>query len=215
MFGAPPSPECKNLPAARVFRHSRRALASACTGIGGCAAAVPVRADIRRCGGCVRLRRGSWIRTTEIPLFPGNSFQSAFEAWFSYIWTGVKNMKKVLVIDDDPVIVAIYRKMFEAQDFEVESAVDGEQGFLAVERFKPDIVLLDLNMPTVSGTEWLRRVRAQPGLSKLPVVVLTAGTFGSQVQAAAEAGATQILSKARKDAKQVVDVVRSALAGNQ
>ena len=121
-------------------------------------------------------------------------------------------MSKVLVIDDDPIIVAMYKKQFEAGGFEVASANDGDEGYRAIGSFKPDVVLLDLNMPNVSGPEWLRRVRAQPELKSLPVVVLTAGTFASQVRAAKEAGATQVLNKGRLDAKRVAEVITSALA---
>jgi CheY-like chemotaxis protein len=120
-------------------------------------------------------------------------------------------MSKVLLIDDDPIIVAMYKKTFEARGFEVQSASDGEEGFQAIGTFKPDVVLLDLNMPNVSGPEWLRRIRSQPGLKQLPVVVLTAGTFASQIRAAKEAGATQVLNKGRLDAKRVAEVVASAL----
>src|ERR1041384_554017 len=110
-------------------------------------------------------------------------------------------MSKVLLIDDDPIIVAMYRKTFEARGFEVQSANDGEEGFQAIGTFHPDVVLLDLNMPNVSGPEWLRRIRSLPALKDLPVVVLTAGTFASQIRAAKEAGATQVLNKGRLDAK--------------
>jgi CheY-like chemotaxis protein len=121
-------------------------------------------------------------------------------------------MSKVLLIDDDPIIVAMYKKTFEARGFEVQSAADGEEGYRAIGTFKPDAVLLDLNMPNVSGPEWLRRVRGQPELRDLPVVVLTAGTFASQIRAAKEAGATQVLNKGRLDAGRVAEVIASALA---
>lgn len=120
-------------------------------------------------------------------------------------------MSKVLVIDDDPMIVAIYEKLFLAQGYEVAVANDGEQGLVAVEEFKPDVVLLDLNLPNLSGTAWLRHIRKHPGLRKLPVVVLTAGTFAVQVKSALDAGATQVLSKARQTAAQVGEAVRIAL----
>ena len=123
-------------------------------------------------------------------------------------------MSKVLVIDDDPLIVAIYEKMFRAQGFEVAVANDGEQGLVAVRQFKPDVVLLDLNMPKVSGLEVLRLIRIQPGLERLPVVVFCAGTMAGQVVAAWQAMATCVLMKARDKPPRVLQVVKAVLASS-
>ena len=123
-------------------------------------------------------------------------------------------MSKILIIDDDPLIVAIYEKMFLAQDFAVATANDGEQGLVAIRRLQPDVVLLDLTMPNVSGLELLHQIRSEPGLERLPVVVFCAGTLAGQVVAAWQAMATCVLMKGRDKPQRVLQVVKAVLAGS-
>ena len=92
--------------------------------------------------------------------------------------------KKILIIDDDPVITAISDKHFRADGFSVLIANSGKVGLNAVHDFRPDVVLLDLNMPDVNGVQWLDEVRKDPRFVQLPVVVFTAATVGWQVWAA-------------------------------
>ena len=104
--------------------------------------------------------------------------------------------QKILIIDDDPVMTAIYRKHFETAKFTVQVANDATEGFVALQIFKPDVVLLDLNMPGRNGVQWLNSVRKNPGFKKLPVVMLTAQATGSPLlNAAKDAEVTGVLSK--------------------
>ena len=118
---------------------------------------------------------------------------------------------KVLLIDDDPVITAVYQKQFAARSFEVQVANDGEKGLEAVKRFRPDVVLLDLSMPNVNGVQWLNEVRKDERFKNLPVVVFTSGTVGWQVKAVRNSDVTYVLSKEGTEPKQVVAAVTTAL----
>jgi CheY-like chemotaxis protein len=120
-------------------------------------------------------------------------------------------VKKVLLIDDDPVIIAVYESLFAASDYEVFFAEDGEAGLAAVHRHRPDVVLLDLSMPRLNGLQWLDKVRSDPRFRKLPVVVFTAGAIAWQVNAAKNSDVTMVLSKKNTDPKRVVDAVSAAL----
>jgi CheY-like chemotaxis protein len=120
-------------------------------------------------------------------------------------------MNKVLLIDDDPVITAVYQKQFAARNYEVEVANDGEKGLEAVKRFRPDAVLLDLSMPNVNGVQWLNEVRRDERFKNLPVVVFTSGTVGWQVKAVRNSDVTYVLSKEGTEPKQVVAAVTNAL----
>jgi CheY-like chemotaxis protein len=123
-------------------------------------------------------------------------------------------MKKVLVIDDDPVITLLYQKRLMAEGFNVEIAADGLEGLVALKKFQPNVVLLDLQMPTLDGIEWLREIRCYPKLRKLPVVVFTAGAVDWQVEAAQTSDAMYELSKAFTEPAMVVEAVaRAAAAG--
>lgn len=120
-------------------------------------------------------------------------------------------MSKVLVIDDDPTIVSIYCNKFEALGFAVEGAPTGEEGLLALKRFKPDVVLLDLDLPQASGVDVLQQIRSESDSEKLPVVAFSAGTVAGQVIAAWDAMATCVLMKGRDQPARVLDVVKSVI----
>ncbi len=117
---------------------------------------------------------------------------------------------KLLLIDDDPVITAIYRDHFRAAGFEVQSAADGEEGLTAYEQFQPDVVLLDLNMPRRNGIEWLREVKRKPARRQVPIIVITAGAPEWQIKEARESEAVYVLSKNLVDPRLVVESVITA-----
>lgn len=84
---------------------------------------------------------------------------------------------KVLVVDDDPDIVETLRLVLESANYEVETAVSPQKAFEALERFAPDVILLDVMMP--DGTEgfhfvWKLRNEYPPELAQTPIVILSA-----------------------------------------
>ena len=119
--------------------------------------------------------------------------------------------KKILVIDDDPVIAAVYESLFAGSGFEVLIAEDGEMGLAAVHRHRPDVVLLDLSMPRLNGLQWLDKIRKDHRFAKLPVVVFTAGQIAWQVNAAKNSDVTMVMSKKTSDPQAVVEAVKTAL----
>ena len=118
-------------------------------------------------------------------------------------------MKRVLLIDDDPVVTSIYRNLLRAKRYDVEVANNGEQGLQAVMRDPPDIVLLDLDMPLISGLQFLHRVRKQPSLKSLPIIVFTGSGIRRRIVNAWEAGATQVLYKVRDQPHRVLEAIRN------
>ncbi len=121
-------------------------------------------------------------------------------------------MKKVLLIDDDPVIGTTYGRKLRTAGYDVHVVGDGTEGLLALKDFRPDVVLLDLDMPGVNGIDWLREIRCYPTLRHLPVVVLSAGSHGWQMKAAWESDAMSVLSKGAADPETVVQAVADAAA---
>lgn len=119
-------------------------------------------------------------------------------------------MKKVLIIDDDPLITAVYEKHFRADGFAVRVANGGRAGIDAVHEFRPDAVLLDLNMPDVSGVQWLVDIRKDPRFARLPVVVFTAAAINWQVWAANNSDVS-FMFKERTAPGEVVKAVKDAL----
>lgn len=80
--------------------------------------------------------------------------------------------KLVLVIDDDESVRELLSYLVAKEGFRVESAVDGEEGYLKAESLKPDLILLDLMMPRYGGFEVLRQMQSG-GLSHIPIVIVT------------------------------------------
>lgn len=82
-------------------------------------------------------------------------------------------MTRIAIIEDDPVISQMYRMKFEADGFEVGIADNGLRGVAMVEKFKPDLILLDLQMPQMNGTEALTEMRSHDWGRTIPVLILT------------------------------------------
>jgi two-component system phosphate regulon response regulator PhoB len=80
----------------------------------------------------------------------------------------------ILVVDDEPDLLELVRFNLDRAGFRVETAASGEEALTRLRRSTPDLLVLDLMLPDLSGEEVCRRVRADPGLSGLPVIMLTA-----------------------------------------
>ncbi|HEX4264675.1 MAG TPA: response regulator [Verrucomicrobiae bacterium] len=118
---------------------------------------------------------------------------------------------KILIIEDDQVVANIYRNKFAIEGFQAETAPDGVVGLELLQTFRPDVVLLDLVLPRVTGIEVMRQLRSQKDFEQVPVIVFSNTYLSNMVQEAWKAGATKCLSKANCTPKQVIEAVRSAL----
>src|SRR4030095_10945493 len=123
-------------------------------------------------------------------------------------------MKKILIIEDDQIVANIYRNKFAVEGFQVEIALDGNVGLELVRSFRPDAIVLDLMLPKLTGVELMKKIRSEPEVEKLPVIVFSNTYLTQMVQDAWKAGATKCLSKSNCTPKQVIDVVRTTLGTN-
>ena len=101
---------------------------------------------------------------------------------------------RVLVIEDDPVIGTNVCDYLQSVGFETRYAPDGQVGMTLAERERPDVVVLDLNLPGIDGIDWCRRLRAG-ALGSTPVLMLTARDALDSKRAGFEAGADDYLVK--------------------
>lgn len=104
-------------------------------------------------------------------------------------------MTSVLVVDDDPDVCELVRYKLEQSGFDVRRASDGDQALSEVEAEVPDLVLLDIMMPGMSGLEVLERWRANEATEKLPVIMLTAKAQENDVERGFELGADDYVIK--------------------
>ena len=122
-------------------------------------------------------------------------------------------MKTILFIEDDPILSRVYRKALEAADFEVKLAVDGEAGLAQLQVLRPDLILLDLMLPRISGMDLLRIIRNSEDFKMTPIVVFSS-SFRSEVRDEAERlGASRLLSKSEFVPRQVIAVIKELLPG--
>lgn len=120
-------------------------------------------------------------------------------------------MTKIAIIEDDPVINQMYRMKLEGEGFDVQVADNGERGVDLVEAFKPDVILLDLQMPKMDGAEALARIRAKPTSKTTPVIVLTNLGQEEAPKSLEALGIHSYIVKADLTPRQVVGRVKEAL----
>jgi two-component system KDP operon response regulator KdpE len=101
-------------------------------------------------------------------------------------------MTKVLVIDDEPSILRALRINLSARDYEVTTASDGASGLAAVSRERPDVLILDLGLPDMDGTDVIHGVR---GWTSTPIIVLSVWGQEQMKVAALDAGADDYVTK--------------------
>jgi len=99
---------------------------------------------------------------------------------------------KVLVVDDEPQIRRALRTSLEAHGYEVATVGTGDEGVVSAAEVQPDLVLLDLGLPDMDGTEVIRRIR---GFSDVPVIVLSVRELMTDKVAALDAGADDYVTK--------------------
>ena len=103
---------------------------------------------------------------------------------------------KVLIIDDDADIRAIARlSLSRVGGMDVIEAASGAEGVRKARDEKPDVILLDMMMPTMDGSETLAALRSQPATAMTPVIILTAKAVGAEVERIRALGAAGVLIK--------------------
>lgn len=104
-------------------------------------------------------------------------------------------MKTCLIVDDSRVIRRVSRHILETLGFTVTEAEDGQQGLEACESAMPDVVLLDWNMPVMSGIEFLVQLRQRPEGDRPKVVFCTTENDVAHIREAISAGADEYVMK--------------------
>ena len=131
--------------------------------------------------------------TVRVTLPAASQDRSALDAPRSSAVVAVSGvMTRVLVVDDEPSILRALRINLSAREYDVSTAVDGTTGLAAVARDRPDVIILDLGLPDMDGTEVIHGVR---GWTSIPIIVLSAWGQENQKVAALDAGADDYVTK--------------------
>jgi len=103
--------------------------------------------------------------------------------------------KRVLIVDDEPNIVAALEFLLHKNGYAVKVAANGEEALAQLDAFKPDLVLLDVMMPKVSGYEVCQRMRSQPQWRDIKIVILSAKGREVEVSKGMSLGADLYVTK--------------------
>lgn len=120
-------------------------------------------------------------------------------------------MKTILLIEDDPFLIEIYTTKFKEAGFSVEIAVDGKEGLLKIEKKIPDLLLLDIVLPSLTGWEILREIKRNKKFKNLKVVILSNLSQREEVEKGLNLGAAKYLIKAHYTPSEVVEEIKKIL----
>lgn len=119
--------------------------------------------------------------------------------------------KKILLVEDDESLAAVYVTRFEAEGFSVRRVQNGEDALAAAIEFRPDIILLDVMMPKVSGFDVLDILRNTPDTANIRIIMLTALSQESDKKRAEDLGVDDYMVKSQVVIADVVERVKHHL----
>jgi two-component system cell cycle response regulator DivK len=118
--------------------------------------------------------------------------------------------KTILYVEDNELNRKIVRALLKNTRYALIEATDGEAGVAAALEKRPDLVLMDIQLPKISGIEATRRLRAEPATAATPIIALTSFALSGDEQKAKDAGATAYLAKPYSP-KELLGLIRSIL----
>lgn len=120
-------------------------------------------------------------------------------------------MSKILIIEDEEILLNVLKSKLEKEGYDVVAAVDGEEGLKMIDETKPDMVLLDIVMPKMNGFEVLDALKSKGTIPALPVIIISNSGQPVEVDRALEYGIKDYLVKAEFDPQEVVDKIKKHL----
>lgn len=119
--------------------------------------------------------------------------------------------KKILVVEDDKFLRELIAQKLLKEGYDIVQAVDGEKGLKSVKDEKPDLVLLDLILPGIDGFEVLAKVKEDPVLSAVPIIILSNLGQKEDIERGLKMGANDYLIKAHFTPSEIIEKVRSVI----
>ncbi len=121
----------------------------------------------------------------------------------------VKN--SILLIEDDPFLIDIYKKKFESAGFKIRVAEKGRKALRMLKEEIPDLIILDIVLPGIFGWEVLRKIRKNPKLKGLKIIILSNLGQKEEIEKGLKLGATKYLIKAHYTPSEVVKEIEKIL----
>ena len=115
--------------------------------------------------------------------------------------------KKILIVEDEEIMLDLLGRKLKKEGYEVFTATNGEEGIEVMKAQKPDLILLDIIMPKMGGFEVMRRMRKDPDLKDIPVIIISNSGQPVELSEAKKLGARDWLIKAEFDPQEVLEKV--------
>ena len=106
-----------------------------------------------------------------------------------------KQTSRILIAEDNPQGLELLEAYLDGTDYEVDTATDGDETLRKVQAFRPDLILLDIMMPKISGFEVCKKLKAHPATQDIVVLMITALDQPHDIDKAVDAGANDFLTK--------------------
>jgi two-component system cell cycle response regulator DivK len=103
--------------------------------------------------------------------------------------------KRILVVEDQEDNRQILRDLLTSADFEMDEAENGQEALVAVAKQRPDLILMDIQLPIMDGYEATRRIKADPNLKDIPIIVVTSYALSGDEGKARDAGCDAYVTK--------------------
>ncbi len=119
--------------------------------------------------------------------------------------------KKITVVEDDKFLRELITQKLSKEGYDISEAVDGEKGIETIKDEKPDLILLDLILPGIDGFEVLARIKSDPGISEIPVIILSNLGQKDDIERGLKMGAKDYLIKAHFTPEEIIKKINTVL----
>ncbi len=119
--------------------------------------------------------------------------------------------KKILVIEDDKFLRELISQKLIKEGYDILGAVDGEKGLETTKSEKPDLILLDLILPGMDGFEVLEKIKADSGVSNIPIIILSNLGQKDDIEKGLKMGAVDYLIKAHFTPAEIIEKIRAVM----
>ena len=120
-------------------------------------------------------------------------------------------MKKILIIEDEKILAEMYKEKLEIEGFKVFVAVDVKEGIELAKKERPDLILLDILLPTENGLSFLKKQKENKEISEIPIIAFSNYDDGKVKKETLELGAKEYLLKTNYTPTEIVEKIKKYL----
>jgi len=137
-----------------------------------------------------------------------------FASLVAMSYNSKKGMEKILLIEDEELIIRLLSKKLAAIGYDVSLAMNGEEGLEKIKQIAPDLILLDIVMPRMGGFEVMAEMKKDEKIANIPVIIISNSGQPLELEKAKELGAVDWLVKTEFDPKEVAEKIQKYINKN-